>query len=362
MGPLGLVVSALVLSTWSVLVFAAQPAVRGSNKAGSAATPAQLLSRAADASRTTDFKGVLVYRGSGAMEVLSVVHRYEKGVQSEHLVTLTGTPRELIRQGDRVICILPRDEHFQLRQPQVKSLFARLDPQALSRISRWYQLEELPPARVAGRECLGVAVNPRDDYRYGYQVWLDKLTGVPLRVVLVGRNGEPLEQMMFTQVSFPKHIPDSAFRSRIAPADGYHVVHQTVPARHASASAERAAQKSGPVLWQFGALPPGFQVTVHDRRRQPGGSFVDHVMLSDGLSSVSVFSTRLQPGDKDLEGLSHIGAVHAYGRTLDGYHVTVVGEAPQRTVRAVGDAIEPLASSSVTAPAMAATVPAIAAP
>ena len=37
-----------------------------------------------------------------------------------------------------------------------------------------------------------------------------------------------------------------------------------------------------------------------------------------------------------LRGLSRMGAVHAFGREIDGHQVTAVGEVPAATVRQFG--------------------------
>lgn len=69
---------------------------------------------------------------------------------------------------------------------------------------------------------------------------------------------------------------------------------------------------------------------MHDDWRAAGGQPVDHFVLSDGLASVSVYvETNPREG---LEGSTRIGAVHAVGRRVSGYQVTVVGEVPAVTV------------------------------
>ncbi|MDN5872812.1 MAG: MucB/RseB C-terminal domain-containing protein [Sinobacteraceae bacterium] len=310
-------------------------------------SPASLLAGAASAAEKTNFEGVMVYRSGGATEVLHVTHRFKDGEQSEHLVTLTGTPRELIRVGNRLTCILPRGHRLDLHRPSNKNLLASLRGPGLARVGQWYRFSSLEAARVAGRKCLGVAVEPKDQYRYGYRIWLDAATKLPLRVVLMGRGAQVLEQVMFTQVAFPATIPDSAFAPRFRQDGGYRVVHQelgTDPAPGGVVTTQPADD-----LWRFSALPPGFRVSVRDQRPLPGKhGHVDHLMLTDGLSTVSVFSTQIETGQPQFVGLLRIGATHAYGRSLDGYHVTVVGEAPSRTIRMIGEAITPAAAASVS--------------
>jgi sigma-E factor negative regulatory protein RseB len=40
-----------------------------------------------------------------------------------------------------------------------------------------------------------------------------------------------------------------------------------------------------------------------------------------------------------MEGPTRVGALHAFGRTLDGHHVMVVGEVPSKTIAMIGDSL-----------------------
>jgi negative regulator of sigma E activity len=41
----------------------------------------------------------------------------------------------------------------------------------------------------------------------------------------------------------------------------------------------------------------------------------------------------------NLVGSSRMGAVHAHGHELDGYHVTVVGEAPLASIKMISKSV-----------------------
>lgn len=64
---------------------------------------------------------------------------------------------------------------------------------------------------------------------------------------------------------------------------------------------------------------------------------VSHVMLSDGMASVSVYVeyvVKAEQTDVAL-GVSMMGAMNAYTRSLDTALITVVGEVPPATVEAI---------------------------
>lgn len=63
----------------------------------------------------------------------------------------------------------------------------------------------------------------------------------------------------------------------------------------------------------------------------------EHLLLSDGLASVSVYiEPATNPG---LDGTTRMGAVHAAGREIKQHRVTAVGEVPAATVATILDAV-----------------------
>jgi sigma-E factor negative regulatory protein RseB len=305
--------------------FAALPAA--------AADPAsEWLVRVSDAARQATYQGVVVYRDARTMEVLRVVHRNKDGRVQERLTSLTGQPRDVIQEGDQVACAVG-DRPVEAAGGMPSSLFPAMSAQTLSEAAQHYQFRDLGEARVAGRSCRGVLMEPRDEFRYGYEVCADSSTAVPLRVTLRDARGQTVEQLMFTEVAFPTEIADAAFA---LPQDSGGSGNSGA----AAARAETVMAANGPDSWQLAQLPPGFRVVGRSQRPGEGGGIVEHVLLSDGLSAVSVFGAKRAAGQM-FSGFSHMGAMNAYGRAVGAFHVTVVGEVPQSTVRLIGDGFQP---------------------
>ena len=90
--------------------------------------------------------------------------------------------------------------------------------------------------------------------------------------------------------------------------------------------------------WKVDKVPSGFTVSRQLKRLSPiRQQMMEHYVYSDGLAAVSVFIEMV--GDKDhpqINGISRMGAVHAFGHAQDGYHITVVGEVPSATVDMIG--------------------------
>jgi len=309
------------------------------------ATDAQdFLVRIGEAARSANYQGVIIYRGDDMLETMRVTHRFQNDTEHERVQSLTGAPREILKQDDKVICLLPKDRKLTSNLPTPKALFPTLSLERLQQIAQVYALEDLGTARVAGRACQGLAIRPRDQFRYGYEIWADSKTSVPLKVSLIGRNGAVLEQMMFTEIEFPASIPDAAFQPQMPANLPHQVVHMV----------ENPQQPAPPTVVgvQFDRLPPGYRVAFRDVRPIANGQgSVEHLLLSDGLSAISIFTTRKEPrpdaAKVTMQGVSQMGAVHAYRRMVGNFNVTVVGEAPLETVRLIGDGIRPVPMTPV---------------
>ncbi len=310
----------------------------------------QWLVKAALAARMTSYEGVLVYRGDNVLETFRVTHRFANGSERERVQSMTGEVREVLKQNDKLTCLLPKDLTLTARRgggPGPKGFFQALSPERLQQISSVYELKELGVARVAGRRCRGIAIAPRDQFRYGYEVWADQDTGVPLKLSLVGPDGNLLEQMFFTEVKFPDTIPDSAFEAVASEAqlrestetavDAIAQAHELEPVVIADAVRSEGAEQA-----KFSKLPPGFGVVRRQFQASPAG-VREHIVLSDGLSAVSVY--RVLPRDPEalspvLQRLDRMGPMNAYSRRVGKVHITVVGEVPSNTIRMIGDNME----------------------
>jgi len=285
------------------------------------AQAARLLERMTTALRTLDYQGTLVYLIDNRLETLYLTHRVAQGRVQERLVSLSGPVRTLDRERDRVTCLLPDAQPLSVARHAALSRSATgpIDPVALA---GRYHIEVRGAARVAGRDASVLMIRPRDQLRYGYQFYLDRATGLPLKSDLIDAQGEAIEQLLFTSIDLGS-APSSAVQAAAEPGS-----------EALSADAPQAPPQSppGPTRWRFDGRPPGFELAAHDLMEDGPGAAVEHFVFSDQLSSYSLF---IEPGAADgLRGGARIGAVHAAGGLVNGHQVTAVGEVPAVTVAA----------------------------
>jgi sigma-E factor negative regulatory protein RseB len=285
------------------------------------------------AARTLNFQGIFVYQHGTQVETMRLIHKVEHGRVRERLISLNGAPREITRDDKIVRCYLP-DENLVLvehRKSDDKT-FPKILPERLQDWVENYEVMLGKSDRIAGRATQAVIIRPRDQYRYGYQLWADIQTGLLLKADLLDNNGKILEQFLFTQVDIGQPISDQA----LVPPQ---ISNKTI---HYREKENGGLTQIDALLWQVTNLPKGFRLTATVSRRHPiADEAMDHLVFTDGLAAVSVFIKKRDRVDpKPITGASRMGAVNAYGRVLQGnYQVTVVGEVPAATVALIGESL-----------------------
>lgn len=289
------------------------------------------LQKINQAARTLNYEGTFVYQNGAQLETMRILHRVSNGAVEERLVSLTGAPREVIRTDDEVRCYLPDQKSIVVehRRANGKS-FPAIIPERLRELDDNYIVELTRPGRVSGRPAQGLRIVPRDDYRYGYQLWADRETGLLLKADLLNNKRKVLEQFMFTDIRIGVDIPSAALAPQTAAKD---------MVWYKNSKAEMVWAETP--VWQAKRLPKGFKLSSSLTRKMPmRHGPAEHLVYTDGLATVSVFIEKREPsGDPITEGPSRLGALYVLGRPVDHHHVTVVGEVPAKTVALIGSSI-----------------------
>jgi sigma-E factor negative regulatory protein RseB len=292
--------------------------------AAAADEPQKWLERMNHALMSLNYDGVFSHIQGGRVETLRIIHRVQNGAVTERLVSLDGSGREFIRSGSQLVCYLP-DERTVLveQQPQASLLLGSL-PKFDSAMNEFYDIKALRRTRLIGRKTRLIVVDPKDEYRYGYRLWIDEQTGMPLRTQLCDGKGRVIEQVVFASIATPDHIADSAFKPDVS-TDGFQWLRQVPNPGPAKAPA---------YSWSALRLPPGFHMQVRAAQVMPGATgLVEHLVYTDGIASVSVFVESHMHAGHSLLGSAQLGSTSTFATIVDGHPVTVVGEVPPETVK-----------------------------
>lgn len=339
------------LKSWfaiSLLCFGFAPWLNAGNlNAGSGQSAAKSwTSESAQAGRTwiermsrsmqdLTYTGSFVYLQDGELEAMRIYHTKVDSIEYERLSSLNGEAREIIRDADSVVCIWPGTKSVIVNTVQPRTPFPHFDPDALDELESHYRFGKMGMERVAGRTVEVIDIIPLDGYRYGYRLWVDAENFMLLRSAMSDSRGQMVEQVMFTDISYPSQIPLEMF-SATTEGNAYKWftgIEGKLP--------QLASESRIPGVAEL-ALPDGFSL-MSDEMTPVAGADVTarRVLYSDGLASLSVFITdgKDESGAGVLKGATAMGAVHAYGVMRDNWHATVVGEVPHAAIKMIAESL-----------------------
>lgn len=274
-----------------------------------------------------NYRGLVAYLKDNKVESLKVFHAVSNGVEQERLLSLNTPMREVIRNAEKVTCYFPDSHSVFIENKSSRHSFLLDLPDDLTALSRLYAFNLGGIEHVAQRPARLLSIDPRDDFRYGRRIWVDVETKLPMKFELIDENNQVVEQMVFTSLSVENSIP----AQDLAPSTQVDAVTWRVN-QHETLAADS-------LIWALDGVPNGFQMVSYSRlKRAPDNRPIDHILLSDGFSSVSIYIDEL----KNEFFTAHprkIGAINSYTRKIGKYLVTVMGEVPAKTVQLIGNGI-----------------------
>lgn len=297
------------------------------------ATEVETLIRSmVEATKALNYDGLFVYKRDTQMDAMRIIHKNTGMSETERLVSLSGPPREVIRDGSRVTCVFADDKAVMVERRQPRDFFALGLSEPVEHLTAYYAFNLEGTDRVAGRTAQIINIVPKAADRYSYRLWIDKDTNFLLRSVILDRNGHPLEEVQFIQIAINTDIPEQSLSAEVA---GGGFTWYT----NSDAETDRDMPKDDHD-WSVNWLPVGFEMKNNRVQHMSASEMpVKHMVYSDGLAMVSVFVEKLMGSAQPLQGYSSMGAVNAYSRVTDNYQITVVGELPQPTVRQIAASV-----------------------
>jgi len=283
------------------------------------------LKKVNEAMKSRNYHGTVVFMKNGQIDTMKYQHSVENGVEFERLTSLNSPLREVTRKSSEIKCLYKEtSQKIETRHPLDRSFIVNLPPHP-ENLEDFYLLAATGQEMVAMRPTQIIAILPKDELRYARKLWADTQTGLPLKVEVYGLDGTALEQVLFTEMVLDAEPspPDGPTQAGAEPNP------QQVIEAHSFDSSP----------YQIKTWPPGFEKIFFIRNTmQQSKKTVDHLLISDGFSTVSVYFEA--KGDKGIDGLRSLGPVNSYSRTIDDLQITVLGEVPVKTVEMLGQGVE----------------------
>lgn len=274
-----------------------------------------LLNRMNHALHELSYKGTLAYVRGDSLSTLKINHTVVNGVENETVVRLNEAGSEVSRE--------------------LKGFSLASIPKISPRMEQVYSFDVGRTNRIANLPCVIITARPKDRARYLQKYCIHTETGMLLDYVLVGKSHKPVERFMFTTINIASSSKaPQVERARTSSNKARTTV---VVAQRSTNSAQNVNQLNLPNLddgWVIDRLPKGYGIrrapNTHNKKGRSR-----HYILSDGLSSLSVFLSPYTKNDPANNVVVNSGALNVLSQRKHNYVVTVVGEVPVSTLKSI---------------------------
>lgn len=275
------------------------------------------------------YKGRFVYQHNNQLEAMSILHVNDGKGKRERLISLNGEAREILRDNANLTCVWPSSRQVVVDPINPANKSPLWIPDDVKRLGKFYEFKLVGRDRIADHSAVVVSIMPKDQFRYGMVVWIHEQNGLLLQSNLIDERGQITEQIMFTELALLHHDDQTNFNVLPKIANGYSLIRS-----HSGESGRFPAD----TRWQLRTIPAGFHIESAFRKTMPNSNgFIQQMILSDGMASVSVFIEKLD--DQSLLGESSMGAINAYSTRHNEHGVTAIGEVPAVTVQTIAQAV-----------------------
>ncbi len=293
----------------------------------------QLIRQMSEANHKLSYEGILIYQHQGKVDAMRIIHKVDEDEIQERIVSLTGFAYEVLRNKNSVTYIFPDDESVMVEKSRPRQFNISQLSEQMSKVSGYYTISIAGQDRIANRSALVVDILPKDDYRYGYQLWIDLKSKLLLKSELKNREGIALEKLFFAELKIVEEISDELLKPEISGA-GY-----TEYTWHDNSS-KNFLMHEGDASWKATWAPDGF--TMSSKEKQSSGKNetpIEHLIYSDDMAMISVFIEKLDKSEDVVTGFSSIGGVNTFSTISNGHLITAIGEVPKDTVKLLAKSI-----------------------
>lgn len=245
----------------------------------------------------------------------------QKNIELEILALLNGPRRDILRVNNTISYIEPEYAPYSISSEQISGPIPTVFGRDISVLENNYHFVSVGKNRVLGRAAQLVRIVPKDVHRFGYWLWLDQQSGLLLKLAVITRKGNLLEQIQFTHLEITDAISENL---------------RQLQATELPKIVDIAAkQQSIDLAWQVNWLPDGFESIKSDRHRiSTSKQAVEFMLFNDGLVDISVYVNPSNEKQRAIE-FANDGATLVLNQVINNIEVSVVGKIPLETAKKI---------------------------
>ncbi len=286
--------------------------------------PEALLQQMGAASQALNYEIAFINITKQGIDSYRYRHAKSKGTQFGDLLLMDGPRREVVQRGKDISYFETGLQPFTLAGDHIVDSLPELAFSDFAKLSKYYDFIAVGRARAADRSCEVIRVVSRDGTRFSYIIWIDEENKLPLRVDLLDKDGETLEQFRVISMTVDPAVVE-AFNG---------LDKASLPPLLSIPDSSKAEFN-----WEPKWLPEGVKEVSRSKRNLPNMPVnIESRLYSDGVFS---FSINVNPSTDT----SASGQIVRQGRRTvetdvrNGNEITVVGEIPPSTAKRISDSI-----------------------
>jgi len=242
-------------------------------------------------------------------------------VELEILALLNGPRRDILRIDDIVSYIEPEYAPYSIMSSHISGPIPAVFSQDISVLKNNYHFVSVGKSRVLGRVAQLIRIVPKDTHRFGYWVWLDQESGLLLKLAIITRKGQLLEQIQFTHLEITDTLSDHL--KQLQATDLPKIIDITTK------------QEDTELTWQVNWLPNGFKQIKSNRHRiNTSKQAVEFMLFNDGLVDISVYVNPSKDKQRAIE-FANDGATLVLNQVISNVEVSVVGKIPVASAKKI---------------------------
>ncbi|RHW75178.1 MucB/RseB C-terminal domain-containing protein [Colwellia sp. RSH04] len=286
------------------------------------------LERLSKSLRQLNFNTSFVVVKNNQAEPYRWVHGVDdSNFELEILARLNGPRRDILRKGKVVSYIEPEQDVYSVASNALNGPIPAIFSEDITVLEENYRFISVGRSRILGRAAQLIRIVAKDNHRYGYWLWLDQQSALLLKMAVITRQGQLLEQIQFTHLDISEELSDALIQLQgtdlPTPLDLSH------------------NEQEKHFLWRVNWLPEGFKSIKANRHRMLSNRKpVEFMLFSDGLVDVSVYVNPTQEKRRETE-FAHDGATLVLNQVINGLEVSVVGKIPLSSAKKIADSIGP---------------------
>jgi len=249
----------------------------------------------------------------------------EEGKKLEILSLLNGPRRDILRKDNIVSYIEPEFPPYSVTSQRISGPIPAILAGDISQLEKSYDFISVGRSRVLGRPAQLIRIEAKNAHRYAYWLWLDQQSSMLLKLSIVTKQGQQLEQIQFTHLDITEKPSESVLQ-----------LNETELPVLVDIPEEYQHQQ---LQWSVNWLPEGFTRINSNRHKisltkQP----VEFALFSDGLVDISIYVNGSKETQRNVD-FAMDGATLVLNQVIDGIEVSIVGKIPSKTAKTIADSI-----------------------